>query len=541
MRNESFRTELADYILSGHAFLHARTTEKARFLGELRQVCETLGGEGRRVIVWSQAVGWRDADGQPVTLTSGPATCCPVPPGPATSSPALSGSAPSGPPDPQKVAQEILDLPEKCVFVLLDFGFYLEHRTYACADVVIAWLCEIRDVLAATARTVIFLGAELPVPAALANDVTALDFPLPDDGAIEHSVRFVLEDRTLDEAHLPSLISACRGMTRQQIEDRTALALRKFKTLGADAAKLILREKAEILRRTGLLRYQEPPDGGLGLIGGCDAVKEHIRRDRACFTQEARAFGLDPPRGLMLTGISGCGKTAISLSAASELGIPLLQFDVGCLMSKWVGESEANARNALQQVEATLRANWQALHPAIPPGCYPTTADLSQRFGLTWSAFKVTGLPELTGVADVELELEERRVRDAQVRLMEDNLRRECRQFVEEYVLGFRREVGQFCDQVIAQEGRVHGRTLTAIRQRIDRFHAMNIFGDDEAAAKLKRLKQQIAGLTGQDLVEQPDVADRLNQACQALKAAVLDPENVSRLTGRLKRRVVLE
>ncbi len=332
MRNESFRTELADYILSGHAFLHARTTEKARFLGELRQVCETLGGEGRRVVVWSQAVGWRDADGQPITLTSGP--------------------APSGPPDPQKVAQEILDLPEECVFVLLDFGFYLEHRTYAYADVVIAWLCEIRDVLAATARTVIFLGAELPVPAALANDVTALDFPLPDDGAIEHSVRFVLEDRPLDEAQLPSLISACRGMTRQQIEDRTALALRKFKTLGADAAKLILREKAEILRRTGLLRYQEPPDGGLGLIGGCDAVKEHIRRDRACFTQEARAFGLDPPRGLMLTGISGCGKTAISLSAASELGIPLLQFDVGCLMSKWVGESEANARNALQQVEA---------------------------------------------------------------------------------------------------------------------------------------------------------------------------------------------
>ncbi len=216
-------------------------------------------------------------------------------------------------------------------------------------------------------------------------------------------------------------------------------------------------------------------------------------------------------------------------------------------VSEVVAQLEA-LRDEFDQAVATflaeypaLRASWQALHPAIPPGCYPSTADLSQRFGLTWSAFKVTGLPELTGVADVELELEERRVRDAQVRLMEDNLHRECRQFVEEYVLGFRREVGQFCDQVIAQEGRVHGRTLGAIRQRIDRFHAMNIFGDDEAAGRLQRLKQQIAGLTGQDLAEQPDVADRLNQACQALKAAVLDPDNVSRLTGRLKRRVVLE
>ena len=65
-----------------------------------------------------------------------------------------------------------------------------------------------------------------------------------------------------------------------------------------------------------------------------------IARDKACFTDEARSFGIDPPRGLMLVGISGCGKTQISLCAASELGIPLIQFDVGCMMSKWVGESE---------------------------------------------------------------------------------------------------------------------------------------------------------------------------------------------------------
>lgn len=117
-------------------------------------------------------------------------------------------------------------------------------------------------------------------------------------------------------------------MTQQQVEDRTALALRKFKTLNADAAKLILSEKAEVIRRSGLLKYQEPLVGGLQLIGGCDNVKDHIRRDRACFSEQARAFGIDPPRGLLLVGVPGCGKTAISLSAAAELGMPLIQFDV---------------------------------------------------------------------------------------------------------------------------------------------------------------------------------------------------------------------
>ncbi|MBN2446224.1 MAG: hypothetical protein JXO22_05845, partial [Phycisphaerae bacterium] len=190
---------------------------------------------------------------------------------------------------------------------------------------------------------------------------------------------------------------------------------------------------------------------------------------------------------------------------------------------------------------ATLRAAWQAQHPEIPDACYPLPMALPGRFGLSWHAFKVTGAPDLTPIEDIEMELAQRRARDEQVKLMEANLKTECQQFVEQYVLGFRREVAEFCAQVIAEQGQVHGKTLTAIRDRIDRFHAMNIFGDNDAAMKLARLKQQIAGLTGQDLANQPDVAARLTQACQTLRNQILHPAAVSQLTGRLKRRVVLE
>lgn len=350
--NDHFRETLTDYILSGHALLHCPTTEKTRFLAELQPIADALPGGGREVFVWSQATGWRTVDGAPAHSASG---------------------TDFAPPDPQRVPQEILDLPENAVFLLKDFGCYLQHKTFSYADVVIAWLSELRDILASTGRTLIFLGPTFDVPPELANDVTTVTFPLPDEAAITQSIRFIAEDHAVDPNVLPTLVSACRGMTQQQVEDRVALALRRCKELTEDAAQLILREKAELIRRSGLLRFREPPAGGLDQVGGNEAVKAHIEQDKACFTTEAQAFGIDPPRGLLLTGIPGCGKTAISLAAAAALRVPLLQFDVGALMSKWVGESEANTRLALQQVEAMAPCVLQL--DEVEKGFGPTDGD----------------------------------------------------------------------------------------------------------------------------------------------------------------------
>jgi len=91
VNREPFRKSLADYILSGHAYLHVPTTEKTRFLAELKEITQSLPDGGRQVFTWSQATGWRDMDGDPPNPGSG---------------------VQFSQPDPQKVAQEILDLPE---------------------------------------------------------------------------------------------------------------------------------------------------------------------------------------------------------------------------------------------------------------------------------------------------------------------------------------------------------------------------------------------------------------------------------------------
>lgn len=188
-----------------------------------------------------------------------------------------------------------------------------------------------------------------------------------------------------------------------------------------------------------------------------------------------------------------------------------------------------------------LRAQWQAAHPDVPDAAYPSTAELRKRFAFTWHTFKVTGAASATQVDDVEAEIAQRKFRAEQLAAMKANLQAECEQFTAEYVLTFRTEVAEFCDQVIAANGQVHGKTLQAIRRRIDHFHAMNVFNDADTAAQLNELKTQLFGVTGEELKEQPDLAEKLSQACALLKQEILDPGSVSALTGRLKRRVVVE
>jgi hypothetical protein len=162
--NEPFRQTLTDYILSGHAYLHVPTPEKTRFISELKEIAAELPDNGRPVYVWSPAVGWQDADGNAAKTAAG---------------------AELGPPNPQSAPQQILELPEEALFILKDFGCYLNSRTFTYFDLVIAWLCEIRDVLAHTGRTVLFVGTDFEIPPALVHEITTVQFRLPDDTAIE--------------------------------------------------------------------------------------------------------------------------------------------------------------------------------------------------------------------------------------------------------------------------------------------------------------------------------------------------------------------
>ena len=327
----NFIDDFNDYIGSGHALIHVNTSEKDRAIS---QIVEAANIMDRKVYIWSITEGWRDINGVEIAKMS-----------------------PSVPIE-QHLAP-ILEFGDGIILVMKDFGPYTRHETYPAYDVVNACLDDLRKIIPSVRQNIVFVGSDFEPPKTLKNEITTIEFDLPDKQQIEERVQFVCSDVVKADgtkfepnpSAMSNIVDACRGMTSQQVGDRVALALRRHKDLTPDAVKTITREKAGIIRASGLLTYIEPPEGGLNNVGGYDAIKKHVQLDKPCFTDEAREFGIEFPRGLMLVGISGCGKTLLSLAIASELGLPLIAMDVGNLMDKYVGESETNMRDAIKLME----------------------------------------------------------------------------------------------------------------------------------------------------------------------------------------------
>lgn len=338
---ENFATDFANYICSGHALLHVDTFEKDRAISEIAEVAETTD---REVYIWSIALGWIDIKGNNAKDASG--------------NDVHNRAKPTAPVEDH--LRTIIDFPDGVICVLRDFGVYLNHATYPNDDIVIGWLDELQKIVASVRQTIVLVGPGFDIPKALLHDITRIDFSLPNNDQVNERIEFVCSDVTKsdgtkfepDKEIIPKIIDACRGMTSKQTADRVALALRKHKDLNQEAILTIVREKAGIIRSSGLLTYIEPPEGGLAIVGGYDALKQHILLDKPCFTQEARDFGIEFPRGILLVGVQGCGKTLLSLAIASELGLPLIAMDVGNLMDKYVGESESNMRETIKMLES---------------------------------------------------------------------------------------------------------------------------------------------------------------------------------------------
>lgn len=329
-----FQHDLCDYILSGHAMLCIKTHEKQR---AIRHIIECAQSINRNILYWSNVIGWKKQDGMPLD-------------------PEI-GSSPDGQ-YPDQAIKEIVSKDENTIFVLQDFGRFIT-RDYGASNTVIGWLQEVKELVSNSGQTIIFLGPFFEVPIELEKDITYVEFGLPDQQNIMDQIEYacegvVKEDGSRFEPNQDSMgeiVNASRGMTEQQIIDRVSLALRKHKDLNHFAAKTILAEKASVVSESGLLSYMEPPEGGISIVGGYENIKKHIKLDLPCFSQEAMNFGITPPKGLLLVGVPGCGKTLLSIAIASEFNMPLISMDIGNLLNKYVGESEHNLREAIKIIE----------------------------------------------------------------------------------------------------------------------------------------------------------------------------------------------
>ncbi len=212
----------------------------------------------------------------------------------------------------------------------------------------------------ASNKTVILLGGVLRIPPELEKEVTVLDFALPDAQQLQQTLTGVVESAqrngkievVLDKRQRTRLIQACLGLTENEAADAIAKAIvQAGGRLAGEAVEAVTAEKQQIIRKSGLLEFYATEER-LTNVGGLETLKEWLRKRVRAFSDEARAFGLPEPKGILLVGIQGCGKSLVAKSVANSWRLPLLRLDVGRLFSSLVGSSEENLRNAIKVAES---------------------------------------------------------------------------------------------------------------------------------------------------------------------------------------------
>src|SRR5690606_25655443 len=200
-------------------------------------------------------------------------------------------------------------------------------------------------------HTLIMVAPGLTLPADLEKVVTVVDLPLPDANEIAAALETIVaanRDAIRDELYgddRQRLIQAAQGLTLWEAENAFARAIATDRVLDADDIALILEEKRQTIRKSGLLEFI-PASSDLGDVGGLDNLKKWLVKRNGAWLPEAGEWTVPAPKGLLITGVPGCGKSLTAAAVSAQWGLPLLRLDVGRVFSGLVGSSEQNMRNA---------------------------------------------------------------------------------------------------------------------------------------------------------------------------------------------------
>ncbi len=317
--------DLDIYIRARYPLLWMVTAEEKRALAELDALAQA---QRKRLLVWSATTGVANS-----------------------ATPARADGAKR---DALALLNTIAEDPEPGIWVLCDFHPFLRDNG------VVRRLRELAFALRASSKTVILLGSVLKIPPEIEKEVTVIDFDLPTAAQLAALVERVISEAgrsgrivvELDKRLRERLVQACLGLTEVEAENAIAKAIILAEgRLDGGAVEAVTAEKQQIIRKSGLLEFYAS-DAQMRSVGGLDALKEWLRKRVRAFSDEARAFGLPEPKGILLVGVQGCGKSLVAKAVANSWRLPLLRLDVGRLFASLVGSSEENLRTAIKIAES---------------------------------------------------------------------------------------------------------------------------------------------------------------------------------------------
>lgn len=264
----------------------------------------------------------------------------------------------SGTQDPLIALNHVSETKGRIMFIFHDLHPWLDKR-HSQHVIITRKLRDLINILINVPTILILLSPVLTIPTELEKDIAIVDFPLPNYEEIENTLNKIKHDIEgdpklrieLTEEEKEKIIKATLGLTQNEIENLFSKMLADNGKLDIADLPKILEEKKQILRKTGILEFIEVKEG-FEHIGGLDELKKWLKERALGFSERARKFGLPAPRGVLLIGIPGCGKSLSAKVAAAEWKVPLLRLDMGRIYGKYVGESEANIRRAIKTAES---------------------------------------------------------------------------------------------------------------------------------------------------------------------------------------------
>ncbi len=254
--------------------------------------------------------------------------------------------------DPAQMLGNLEGIAVEAAFILKDLHRHMEDA------VVVRRLRDVGQKFRENRRTVILTAPSISIPSELAGLVEFFDLPLPDRQRLRQIIDEVTAriskthtlHRTLDPAGFAALVDNLRGFTEEEAERAVSQAIVGRYGLTPEIVTDVLQTKKEMLRRSNMLEFVDASNT-LSNVGGLENLKGWLAQRRGAWEDQAKAFGLDPPRGVIILGVQGCGKSLCAQAIAGEWKLPLVKFDTAAVFDKYIGETEKRIRQVFKVAE----------------------------------------------------------------------------------------------------------------------------------------------------------------------------------------------
>jgi AAA+ superfamily predicted ATPase len=336
LNSEIFKNELTDIVFSRFPLIFIQTFEEFRFQEMLSDLTKDQSQKSLNcdLYIYSQVMGLKKGE---------------------------NGDFDQKLKSPNALLDHIESFDNPAIFLLPDFGVFLENYNHSPESyLLVRRLKETSEKLRKNKNriTIVITGSTITVPEPIQKDTILLDMPLPDQEEIMLLLeKLILEVKGkgkvsvyLTKPEKEKLCQAALGLTLREAEGAIRRSMVTDGTLDIKDIDFVLEQKQQILKKSGALEYVGT-EFNMDDLGGLENLKSWLTKRNSTWSEEAKKYSLPAPKGILVTGIPGCGKSLCAKAISGLWKIPLLRFDIGSIYGRYVGDSESNLKRALNSAE----------------------------------------------------------------------------------------------------------------------------------------------------------------------------------------------